>query len=80
MSTFTVNVRVVTVEKNQKLIVYLRDALRLTSVKNGCSEGACGTCMDARGITSELLIEGANRSTMAQLTEWTAVADKVLVF
>jgi uncharacterized protein involved in oxidation of intracellular sulfur len=36
--------------------------------------------MDARGITAELLIEGANRSTMAQLTEWTAAADKVLVF
>ena len=27
------------VEKNQ-----LRDELRLTSVKDGCSEGACGTC------------------------------------
>ena len=45
MATFTVNGRTVSVEKNQKLIVYLRDALRLTSVKNGCSEGACGTCM-----------------------------------
>ena len=45
MATFTVNGRTVSVEKNQKLIVYLRDTLRLTSVKNGCSEGACGTCM-----------------------------------
>ena len=44
MATFTVNGRTVSVEKNQKLIVYLRDTLRLTSVKNGCSEGACGTC------------------------------------
>ena len=44
MATFTVNGRTVTVEKNQKLIRYLRDELRLASVKDGCSEGACGTC------------------------------------
>ena len=44
MATFTVNGAVVSVEKNQKLIRYLRDELHLTSVKDGCSEGACGTC------------------------------------
>ena len=44
MATFTVNGKAVTVEKNQKLIRFLRDDLHLTSVKDGCSEGACGTC------------------------------------
>ena len=44
MATFSVNGKTVTVEKNQKLIRYLRDELKLTSVKDGCSEGACGTC------------------------------------
>ena len=44
MATFRVNGKTVTVEKNQKLLRYLRDTLRLTSVKDGCSEGACGTC------------------------------------
>ena len=44
MSTFFVNGKSVTVEQNQKLMRYLRDTLRLTSVKDGCSEGACGTC------------------------------------
>ena len=44
MSTFSVNGRTVTVEKDQKLIRFLRDELKLTSVKDGCSEGACGTC------------------------------------
>ena len=44
MATFTVNGSSVTAEKNQKLIRFLRDTLRLTSVKDGCSEGACGTC------------------------------------
>ena len=45
MSTFTVNGQTVTTEKNEKLLDYLRETLDLTSVKNGCSEGACGTCM-----------------------------------
>ncbi len=44
MAAFTVNGKPVSVEKNQKLIRFLRDELRLTSVKDGCSEGACGTC------------------------------------
>lgn len=44
MATFTVNDKAVCVEKNQKLIRFLRDELHLTSVKDGCSEGACGTC------------------------------------
>ena len=44
MATFFVNGTSVTVEKNQKLIRFLRDEMRLTSVKDGCSEGACGTC------------------------------------
>lgn len=30
--------------EDKKLIRYLRDDLGLTSVKDGCSEGACGTC------------------------------------
>jgi uncharacterized protein involved in oxidation of intracellular sulfur len=36
--------------------------------------------MDARGLRDDELIEGARRGTMAQLAEWTAGADKVLVF
>lgn len=40
----------------------------------------CGTCMDARGLTEPDLVEGAKRSTLAELAEWTVEADKVLVF
>ena len=53
MATFTVNGKSVTVETNQKLMRFLRDTLRLTSVKDGCSEGACGTCtvlIDGRAV------------------------------
>lgn len=40
----------------------------------------CGTCMDARGIGDAELIDGARRSTMDELANATAEADKVLVF
>jgi len=33
------------VSPGKRLIDFLREDLRLTSVKEGCSEGACGTCM-----------------------------------
>ena len=44
MASFYVNGQAVSTDKNQKLLRFLRDELRLTSVKDGCSEGACGTC------------------------------------
>lgn len=44
MAKFTVNGQTCESEKDIRLIDYLRDELRLTSVKEGCSEGACGTC------------------------------------
>ena len=44
MAIFKVNGRTVRTEKNQKLLRFLRDELHLTSVKDGCSEGACGAC------------------------------------
>ncbi|MBQ9511614.1 MAG: selenium-dependent xanthine dehydrogenase [Lachnospiraceae bacterium] len=41
---FTVNGQETETSDNKKLIRFLRDDLGLTSVKDGCSEGACGTC------------------------------------
>ena len=41
---FTVNGREYTTAENKPLLRYLRDDLHLYSVKDGCSEGACGTC------------------------------------
>jgi uncharacterized protein involved in oxidation of intracellular sulfur len=40
----------------------------------------CGTCLDARGIKENELAEGCVRSTLDELTQWTILADKVLVF
>ncbi|MBI5440683.1 MAG: selenium-dependent xanthine dehydrogenase [Deltaproteobacteria bacterium] len=45
MATLQVNGRDVTPTKDTKLLELLREELNITSVKNGCSEGVCGSCM-----------------------------------
>ena len=40
----------------------------------------CGTCMDARGMTDNDVMDGARRSTMDELAAETNSADKVIVF
>jgi len=45
MFNFVVNGKKVSASEDKKLITFLREDMNLTSVKNGCSEGACGTCM-----------------------------------
>lgn len=52
------------------------DMLRMV----GGEVALCATCMDARGIGDEELVAGTRRGTLAELAEWTAQADKVLVF
>ena len=42
--TFTVNGVERTTTENKPLLRYLRDDLHIHSAKDGCSEGACGTC------------------------------------
>ena len=55
------------------------DMLGAVIRRNG-AVAVCGTCMDARGISNEDLVQGALRGTMDLLTEWTEGAEKVLVF
>jgi uncharacterized protein involved in oxidation of intracellular sulfur len=42
--------------------------------------GVCSTCMEARGITEQELIEGTHRSTMEELSSWTLEVNRTLVF
>ena len=44
MYSFTVNGKVVETEKEVSLLRFLRDDLKLKSIKDGCCQGACGTC------------------------------------
>jgi len=59
---------------------YTLDRMLSVVARHGGQIACCGTCMDARGITEAMLIEPAKKSTMAELTDWTLAADKVLVF
>lgn len=59
---------------------YKLDRMLSTVIRQGGQIRCCGTCMDARGITDTMLTEGATRSTMDALADWTIAADKVLVF
>ncbi len=44
MVAFYVNNQLYQVEGDSKLLPFLRDVCKCKSVKDGCSEGACGTC------------------------------------
>jgi uncharacterized protein involved in oxidation of intracellular sulfur len=52
----------------------------LSMTQKGVAVGACGTCMDARGLTDSDLVEGAHRSSMKELAEWTLGSTKVVTF
>jgi uncharacterized protein involved in oxidation of intracellular sulfur len=51
-----------------------------SAARHGAEVGCCGTCMDARGITEDMLTKGARRSRLEELTNWTLWADKVATF
>lgn len=69
MYTIKVNGVIHEVEQDKKLMRFLRDDLRLTSVKDGCSEGACGTCT--------IIIDGkATRSCIPMVSK---MADKEII-
>ena len=59
---------------------YSIEALLHGVTARGAEVGVCGTCMDARGIGADELLDGTKRSTLAELAEWTAWAEKVVTF
>lgn len=59
---------------------YYNVQLMLGKVLRHGQVALCGTCMDARGMTETEIVPGAKRSTLAELTDWTAAVDKVLVY
>ena len=59
---------------------YNLDTMLRSVARKGATVGVCGTCLDARGITDEMLTDGVRRSSMAELTDWTVWADKVVTF
>lgn len=45
MFYFTINGMQIETDEDKNLLDYIRDNLDITSLKNGCKEGACGACM-----------------------------------
>ena len=77
MADFMVNGVRVTPSKNQKLLRFLRDELHLTSVKDGCSQGACGACtVIIDGVTCKACVpdtdslDGKSVITVEGLNDW----------
>jgi uncharacterized protein involved in oxidation of intracellular sulfur len=50
------------------------------SLRKGAKVKICGSCADARGLKNVQLMEEAEISTMAELTNWVVDSDKVLTF
>jgi uncharacterized protein involved in oxidation of intracellular sulfur len=73
---------VVAAMANQKLPdgFYHLDRMIATCARHRVDIGCCGTCMDARGVTEEMLTKGARRSTLDELADWTLWAGKVVTW
>jgi uncharacterized protein involved in oxidation of intracellular sulfur len=59
---------------------YHLDRMVTAAAHHGAEVGLCGTCMDARGITVEMLVPAARRSNLDEATDWVLWADKVVTF
>lgn len=59
---------------------YHLDRMAVSVIRHGGKIGLCGTCMDARAISDEALVEGVQRSTLEESADWTIWADKVVTF
>lgn len=59
---------------------YRLDRMIESVARHGADIGCCGTCLDARGIKAEALVEGAYRAALDDLADWTVWADQSLVF
>lgn len=59
---------------------YHLDRMLRSVLTHGGEVACCGTCLEARGLRDEMLVDGARRSTLEELTDWTVWADKVINF
>ena len=59
---------------------YHLDRMLKGLARKGADIGCCGTCLDARGIGGDQLVEGTARSTMEELADWTLEADRIVSF
>ena len=49
-------------------------------IGHGAQVGLCGSCMRARAIHEDQLVDGARHATLDEFTDWMLWADKVITF
>jgi uncharacterized protein involved in oxidation of intracellular sulfur len=59
---------------------YHLDRMIQSAAHHGAEIGCCGTCLDARGFPDTLLVDGARRSSLDELTDWVVWADQTITF
>jgi len=59
---------------------YHLDRMIDTCARHGVDIACCGTCMDARGISEDMLTKGTRRSTLDELADWTLWTDQTITF
>lgn len=59
---------------------YHLDRLIEACARHGAEIACCSTCLDARGLTDDLLTPNARRGTLDGLADWTLAADQVITF
>ena len=59
---------------------YHLDRMVLSVLRHGGEVSCCGTCMDARGVADQSLVEGARRGSLEQAADWTLWAERILNF
>jgi uncharacterized protein involved in oxidation of intracellular sulfur len=59
---------------------YHLDRMLGSAVRHGAQVGLCGSCMDARAIDETRIVEGARRSSLEELADWTLWADQAITF
>ncbi len=59
---------------------YNIERMLTAAIRRGAEVGACGTCLEARGLHDKLLVQSVRRSSLEELTQWTLWADHVMIF
>ncbi|WP_411170585.1 selenium-dependent xanthine dehydrogenase [Clostridium sp. MB05] len=77
MYNFRLNGKSLSVDEDMGLLDYLRDIAQLTSVKNGCAEGACGACMVlVDGVAQRACIQKLSRLENKEVITVEGISEK----
>jgi tRNA 2-thiouridine synthesizing protein D len=79
VNIFLIEDGVFVAKKGQKADVRVEDMLK-DAIHSGVTVKLCKNCMEARGLTQDELVDGAEIGIMKELVAWVDRSDKVLVF